>query len=118
MNGNGFLVPANAKKGTLIFNMFLPFDLILFGTGIGISLLLLAVSSNTTDTLTVVLISLPALITGVLVVPIPNYHNVRMAIMSMYKFFTGRRRYIWKGWCFYERFAQESVATENAKSKF
>ena len=27
---NGYLVPANAKKGTLIFNVFRPFDLGLF----------------------------------------------------------------------------------------
>lgn len=115
---NGFLVPANAKKGTLILNLFLPFDIILFGSGIFISLMLLAFSDNTTDTLTVILISLPALITGLLVMPIPNYHNVRVAIISIYRFFTGRRRYVWKGWCFYERFAQESVATKDAKGKF
>jgi len=114
---NGFLVPANAKKGTLILNLFLPFDIIMFGTGILVSLIMLALSGDTTDTMTVVLISLPALITGLLVIPIPNYHNVRMAIISIYKFFTGRRRYIWKGWCFYERFAQESVAAKDAKSK-
>lgn len=112
---NGFLVPANSKKGTLILNLFLPFDIIMFGTGILVSLIMLALSNNTTDTLTVILICLPALITGFLVIPIPNYHNVRMAIMSMYKFFTGRRRYIWKGWCFYERFAQESDTAKITK---
>ena len=31
---NSFLVPANSKKGTLIFNLFLPADLIIFGTGL------------------------------------------------------------------------------------
>ena len=40
---NGYLVPANAKRGTLIFNIFRPFDLILFGTGVVISLLALAI---------------------------------------------------------------------------
>ena len=38
---NGYLVPANAKKGTLILNIFRPFDLIMFGVGAGVSLLLL-----------------------------------------------------------------------------
>ena len=104
---NGFLVPANAKKGTLILNLFLPFDIILFGSGIFISLMLLAFSDNTTDTLTVILISLPALITGLLVMPIPNYHNVLCAMQSIIKFFTERRNYIWRGWCFYGEFGSE-----------
>lgn len=105
---NSFLVPANSKKGTLIFSLFLPADLIIFGTGILISLIFLAVSETTTDTGTVLLISLPGLICGLLVIPIPNYHNVRMALKSIYLFYSNRRRYIWKGWCFYERFIEES----------
>jgi len=107
---NGFLVPANSKKGTLIFNMFRPFDLILLGVGIGISLLLLVIFPNTTDTLGIVLIVSPALFCAMLVMPIPNYHNVLTAIHSMIKFFSERRRYIWKGWCFYERFLEEYKA--------
>ena len=43
---NGYLVPANAKKGTLIFNLFRPFDLILFGSGVGITLLMLMIFSE------------------------------------------------------------------------
>jgi len=109
---NSFLIPANSKKGTLIFNLFLPSDLVIFGTGVLVSLLLLAISETSTDTSTVVLISLPGLICGLLVIPIPNYHNVRMALKSMYLFFSGRRRYIWKGWCFYERFIEESEKTK------
>ena len=72
---NGYLVPANAKRGTLIFNIFRPFDLIMFGTGAAITLLLLVlVDSN--DTIMILLSCLPVGVTGLLVVPIPNYHNV------------------------------------------
>ena len=97
---NSFLVPANSKKGTLIFNLFLPADLIIFGTGLLISLILLAVSETTTDTGTVLLISLPGIITGILVVPIPNYHNVMCVLGNVYKFyFVERQQFKWKGWC-------------------
>ena len=107
MNNNSYLVPANSKKGTLILNIFLLFDLILFGTGILVTLLLIALIPST-DVIIVVLACLPAMITGLLVVPIPNYHNVRMALISIFKFYTERRMFIWKGWCFYERFVNEA----------
>ena len=104
---HSYLVPANAKKGTLILNLFLPFDLIMFSTGIVVSLLLIALLPSSNVWL-VLLSSMPALVTGLLVVPIPNYHNVRVAILSIYRFYTERRRFIWKGWCFYEKFVEES----------
>ena len=103
---NGYLVPANAKKGTLILNLFRPFDLILFGTGVLISLIMLALVP-TNNTLLVILSCLPASVTGFLVVPIPNYHNVLVAIQSIINFYSERRKYVWKGWCFYEQFANE-----------
>ena len=103
---NGYLIPANAKRGTLIFNIFRPFDLIMFGTGALISLLALAFSQSN-DTLTVLLSCLPVMVTGFLVIPIPNYHNVLCAIQSIIKFYSERRNYIWRGWCFYEKFADD-----------
>ena len=103
---NGYLVPANAKKGTLIFNIFRPFDLIMFGTGALVSLLLL-VMVNSNDSILVLVSCLPVAITGLLVVPIPNYHNVLCAIQSIYRFFMERRNYKWRGWCFYEKFGKE-----------
>ena len=103
---NGFLVPANAKKGTLILNLFRPFDLILFGTGVVISLIMLALVP-TNNTWLVLLSCLPAGVTGFLVIPIPNYHNVLVAIQSIINFYSERRKYVWKGWCFYEQFANE-----------
>lgn len=104
---NSYLIPANAKKGTLILNLFRPFDLILFGTGIGVSLILLLTTSSLNNTWLVILSCLPAGVTGLLVLPIPQYHNVLCALQSIIRFYTERRNYYWKGWCFYEQFAKE-----------
>ncbi|MGN1342519.1 MAG: hypothetical protein ACI4VL_04775 [Bacilli bacterium] len=101
---NGYLVPANAKRGTLILNIFRPFDLIMFGTGVIVSLLMLAII-HSDSTLMILISCMPAGITGLLVVPIPNYHNVLCAIQSIIRFYSERRNYIWRGWCFYEKFA-------------
>ena len=101
---NGYLVPANSKRGTLIFNFLRPIDAIMFGVGAGVSLLLLVIVDSA-STLLILLACLPVGITGLLVVPIPNYHNVLCAIQSILRFYKERRNYIWRGWCFYERFA-------------
>ena len=96
---NGFLVPANAKRGTLIFNIFRPFDLIMFGTGMAVTLLLLVlVDSN--NTIMILLSCLPVGVTGLLVIPIPNYHNVLTLIKEIINFYYGRRNYKWEGWCY------------------
>ena len=97
MNDN-YLIPANTKSGQLILGIFKPFDLILLGTGILISLVLL--TSLTMDyTWQIILVVTPGLLCAFLVIPIPNYHNILTIIVECYNFFTGRRRYIWKGWC-------------------
>lgn len=106
MDNNSYLVPANAKKGTLILNMFTPFDAILFGSGTLLSLLLLSLVPST-NTVIVIICCLPVAITGLLVVPIPNYHNVLTALQSIMLFYSERRRYVWKGWCFYEQFVND-----------
>lgn len=103
---NGYLVPANTKKGTLILNMFRPIDLIMFGTGMAVSLLLLVIMPSD-NTIGILIACLPVCVTGLLVIPIPNYHNVLCAIQSIFKFFLERRNYYWRGWCFYERFGKE-----------
>ena len=111
---NGYLVPANAKKGTLIFNIFRPFDLILFCSGVGVSLLALAIVPSTNMT-AVTLALLPGCTCGLLVFPIPNYHNVLCALCSIYRFYTERRRYVWKGWCFYEQFKDIESKSKSKK---
>ncbi len=97
---NQYLIPANTKNGELIFGIFTPFDLILLGTGVGISGLMLMLV-ELTSTLTVVLVLLPALICAFLVMPIPFYHNMLVVITETFDFLTKRQRYIWKGWCSY-----------------
>lgn len=94
-----YLIPANAKKGTLIFGMFTKFDLVLFGIGILVSVLLLISISHETLKAAIICL-LPLFISAFLVVPIPNYHNVLTLIKEMIDFFYGRRNYKWEGWCY------------------
>ena len=102
---NLFLVPANAKKGTLIFNIFRPFDLILLIVGMGISFALLMIIP-TTNIVMVITACLPGCICGLLVIPIPHYHNVLCTIQSIINFFNSTKKYHWRGWCFYERYSE------------
>jgi len=103
---NGYLIPANAKKGTLIFNIFRPIDLGIFIGGVLVSLLGLAIVPST-NIIAVTIALLPVGICGLLVLPIPNYHNVLCALGSIWNFYTKRRRYVWKGWCIYEQFKND-----------
>lgn len=94
----GFLIPANSKKSLLIFGLFTPFDLILFGSGVGVTTLLLL--TLPVDQLPIAILALsPALICGFLVLPIPNYHNMITILGNVIAYFTNRQKYIWKGWC-------------------
>lgn len=95
---NNYLIPANTKKGTLILGIFRPFDLILFGIGILLTIILLA-TMPMSSTMQVVLVMLPAGLATFLVLPVPNYHNILTIIIEGYQFITNRQRYIWKGWC-------------------
>ena len=95
---NSYLIPANSKKSLMIFGLFYTFDLILFGTGVGITLLLLLILPI--DQLPVAIIAItPALITGLLVFPVPNYHNILTVLIDLWNFVTTRQKYVWKGWC-------------------
>jgi hypothetical protein len=94
----GYLIPANSKKSLKIFGLFHTFDLILFGTGVGITTLLL-LTLNVSEVGFAILALTPALITGFLVLPIPNYHNVLTMIRNIIDFYSNRQKYIWKGWC-------------------
>lgn len=100
-----FLIPANTKKSMLIFGAFTAFDLILFAVGIGATLLMLVIISPNT-LLTAIIDLLPALICGFLVLPIPNYHNIRIVIQELYRFYTTRQRFIWKGWCVNDEYGE------------
>ena len=104
MDGYGYLVPANTKKSTLIMGFLRPIDLIIFGVGIVITVILLLILSNYDNNWLLLVASLPAVVTGLLVVPIPNYHNVLVAIQSILRFYQERRSYVWRGWCIYDEF--------------
>lgn len=98
MNNNMFLIPANAKKSMLIFGLFNTLDLIVFGSGVLVTLILL-IALPIENLLYATIALAPAVITSFLVFPIPNYHNSLRFLMSLYTFFTTRQRFIWKGWC-------------------
>lgn len=95
---NSYLIPANTKSGKLILGMFKPFDLILFGVGVGITLILL-VSLPLESPIVMGIVMVPALVSGFLIVPVPNYHNMLNVIAELIEFYTTQRNYKWKGWC-------------------
>ena len=100
-----FLIPANSKKSMLILGVFELFDLILFVSGIGVSVLLLLLISPNSLVGAIIDVT-PALICGFLVMPIPNYRNTRVLITEVYKFYTRREKFIWKGWCVNEEYGE------------
>lgn len=96
---NQFLIPANSKKSMLIFGVFNVTDLIIFGSGCLLTFILLMILNNNTMKHAVIIV-LPAIVTGILVLPIPYQHNVRTFIMNIYNYYANRRTYFWRGWCF------------------
>ena len=100
-----FLIPANTKKSMLIFGVFTTFDLILFSVGIGVTILLLLIVSPS-SLLTACIDLAPAVICSFFVLPIPNYHNIRVVIQELYRFYTTRQRFIWKGWCVKDEYGE------------
>jgi len=93
-----YLIPANTKKSLLFFGLFNKFDMILFGSGIAVSLFLLIVLPVEQLKFAIIAI-IPGLSTGFLVFPIPYYHNVLTVIKNFFSFFTTRQQFVWKGWC-------------------
>lgn len=102
MDENGYLIPANAKRSSLIFSAFRPIDLIILGIGFVITFVALMLI-DTGDIIAVIIVCIPLLIAVLLVIPIPNYHNVLVAITSVIEFYYNPRIYKWKGWCVYEQ---------------
>ena len=97
---NQFLIPANTKRGQLIFSMFRPVDLAILLTGVSITFILLIILSNIdADSWIKILAVFPGLIAVGLVVPIANYHNVLVAIGEVISYHTNNRNYKWRGWC-------------------
>ena len=95
---DNYLIPANAKKSKLILGFFTPVDLIIFGVGCTITLTLLIIFQGMNFSMALIVL-MPAVISGFLVVPVPNYHNVLQLLTNIFTFFLNRKRYYWKGWC-------------------
>lgn len=110
-NGDKYLIPANSKKSELYFGVFNTFDLILFASGVGITILLMMVIT-TNEFWVMVLILVPALVTSFLVFPVPYYHNVLQLIINIYTYFTKQRTYKWGGWN-YKNIKKIEVPKEN-----
>ena len=92
-----YLVPANSKKQGLIFGFLKSIDLIILVVGITLTFLLFIIF-RANSLVTALIVIIPVFVAGILVFPIPNYHNVRIFIHEMYKFyFVNRRKYIWRG---------------------
>ena len=102
-----YLIPANAKRSTLILGWFNPMDLVIFGIGLMFTLIMLITIGGANDLDVMILIVLPALISTTLVLPIPHYHNVVQLLINIYNFFFERRNYRWKGWSILENEDEE-----------
>ena len=98
---NNYLIPANSKSGQLILGLFRPIDVWILSVGILISVTLLAFVSIDSLEATI-LILCPGVISGLLLFPIPYYHNTLTVITELYQFLTSRQQYRWKGWCYKE----------------
>lgn len=96
---NKYIIPANSKKSKLILGLFTGVDLAIFVVGVIFAVVLLLVF-KTNDVTTTVLLASPALVAALLVAPLPvYYHNVLTLLKNMWQFFTGIKKYYWRGWC-------------------
>jgi len=98
MKDNNYLIPANSKKSQLILGFFTPIDLTIFLIGVGITIILLMIIKSNNIGVMLGLAS-PALVASFLVAPVPHYHNVMTLLGNIYRFYTGRKKYYWRGWC-------------------
>ena len=104
MNNGQYLIAANSKRGQLIFSIFKPIDLYiaLGGSSLTIVMFLIIKPDSLWPAIGTLL---PLLICAFLVIPIPNYHNMRCVLQNIYKFyFVERRTFKWRGWCAKDEF--------------
>ena len=55
-------------------------------------------NSKKSGLIMLILSVMPGALSVLLVFPVPNYHNVMQLITNIITFYTGRRKYEWKGW--------------------
>ena len=93
-----YLIPANSKKGQLIFNLFEVTDLVILGCGGFITLMLALLLPSGSLGLSFLKL-LPLGLAVLLVFPVAYYHNVRVFLQEAILYFIGQNQYHWKGWC-------------------
>lgn len=108
MNNNGYLVPANTKSATLVggFMRKSP-DLIIAVVGTVTSFIALMITATWGIWATIISL-IPLLVSWVLVMRIPNYHNTLCVIQSILDFYNRRKKYIWRGWCMKYEYEKEN----------
>ena len=109
-----YLIPAGSKKQLLIFGMFKPYEFVIFGVGVSVSILLMFIFSPTSFVMAMIDLA-PGVISGFLVLPIPNYHNTLTVLKEMYIFYTSRQKFVWKGWCVKDVYGTETSKTQKRK---
>jgi len=92
-----YIMPANSKKSGLILGLFTIKDLIVLSIGVPISVILLLIF-RTAGLLMLILAIIPGSITILLVFPVPHYHNVMQLLTNIFKYYSGRKKYEWRGW--------------------
>lgn len=95
---NQFLIPANSKRSMLILGLFEPIDLLIFGIGAGITLLLMGIV-EVESMKSLVIILTPIGISLLMVLPIPNHRNFWNFTANVYTYLSSQRSYRWRGWC-------------------
>jgi len=95
---NNYLIPANSKKSMLYFGYFNSTDLWIFGSGILVTFFLLLILPVEQFAIALIAIA-PGAICSFLVIPVPNYHNVRTFMSSAITYIFSDKEYRWKGWC-------------------
>jgi len=92
-----YIMPANSKKSGLILGLFTPKDLIVLSIGVPISIILLIIFKSA-GLFMLILSIIPGMISILLVFPVPHYHNVMQLLINIFKYYTGRKKYEWRGW--------------------
>lgn len=92
-----YIMPANSKKSGLILGLFTPKDLVVLSIGVPISVILLLIFKSA-GLFMLILSIIPGMISILLVFPVPHYHNVMQLLINIFKYYTGRKKYEWRGW--------------------
>ncbi len=95
---NNYLIPANAKKGQLIFNLFRWEDLLILLGG-AIITLILAFAIKSEGILIMALKLTPLGVAVLLVMPVAYYHNVLVCLKGLFAFLINQKVFKWRGWC-------------------